>query len=91
MSIIDPEMPAILSGRAADNWRPLIAIADVTGGNYRFGPGVLPRRWVDAAASNRKASCCSKTSSRSVNRRGRPHSSRELAAKLAKMEERPQG
>jgi len=30
----DPEMPAALFGRAADNWRPLIAIADLAGGTW---------------------------------------------------------
>jgi putative DNA primase/helicase len=30
----DPEMPTELSGRAADNWRPLIAIADLAGGDW---------------------------------------------------------
>jgi putative DNA primase/helicase len=28
----DPELPALLQSRAADNWRPLIAIADLAGG-----------------------------------------------------------
>ena len=30
----DPEMPKALHGRAADNWRPLIAIADHAGGEW---------------------------------------------------------
>lgn len=30
----DPEMPSELNDRAADNWRPLIAIADVAGGDW---------------------------------------------------------
>lgn len=30
----DPEMPSALSDRAADNWRPLIAIADAAGGHW---------------------------------------------------------
>jgi putative DNA primase/helicase len=29
-----PELPAILYGRAADNWKPLLAIADVAGGEW---------------------------------------------------------
>jgi hypothetical protein len=28
----DPEMPETLSGRTADNWRPLLTIADLAGG-----------------------------------------------------------
>jgi putative DNA primase/helicase len=30
----DPEMPEALLGRAADNWRPLLAIADLAGGGW---------------------------------------------------------
>ncbi len=30
----DPDMPESLHDRAADNWRPLLAIADVTGGDW---------------------------------------------------------
>lgn len=30
----DPQMPGTLRGRAADNWRPLIAIADLAGGEW---------------------------------------------------------
>ena len=30
----DPDVPTALSGRAADNWRPLIAIADLAGGDW---------------------------------------------------------
>jgi putative DNA primase/helicase len=38
----DPEIPAALNDRAADNWRPLLAIADLAG-------GVWPRRAREAA------------------------------------------
>jgi len=31
---IDPEMPSGLHNRAADNWRPLLAIADLVGGEW---------------------------------------------------------
>jgi putative DNA primase/helicase len=30
----DPEMPKVLDDRAQDNWRPLIAIADLVGGDW---------------------------------------------------------
>jgi putative DNA primase/helicase len=33
LATADPEMPAGLYNRAADNWRPLLAIADLAGGN----------------------------------------------------------
>lgn len=39
---IDPDVPAALNDRAADNWRPLLAIADLAGGDW-------PRRARDAA------------------------------------------
>ena len=32
LRVIDPDMPTALNDRAADNWRPLVAIADVVGG-----------------------------------------------------------
>jgi putative DNA primase/helicase len=38
----DPEMPEELNDRAADNWRPLVAIADLAGGDW-------PRRAREAA------------------------------------------
>jgi putative DNA primase/helicase len=34
LGAIDPEMPPELGNRLADNWRPLIAIADVAGGDW---------------------------------------------------------
>ena len=41
----DPEMPENLNDRAADNWRPLLAIADLAGGDWptraREAAGVL--------------------------------------------------
>ena len=30
----DPEIPAVVNDRAADNWRPLLAIADLAGGRW---------------------------------------------------------
>lgn len=38
----DPKIPDILNDRAADNWRPLLAIADLAGGDW-------PKRARDAA------------------------------------------
>ena len=40
----DPELPTGLHGRAADNWRPLLAIADLIGGDWG--------RWARLAALN---------------------------------------
>lgn len=41
--LFDPEVPAELTDRAADNWRPLLALADLAGGT-----------WPDLA----RAACC---------------------------------
>jgi Protein of unknown function (DUF3631) len=43
----DPEMPAGIYNREADNWRPLLAIADVAGGHW-------PERARKAAAMSRE-------------------------------------
>lgn len=34
LSLADPEVPDALDDRAADNWRPLLAIADLAGGDW---------------------------------------------------------
>ena len=34
LRVADPAMPPVLRGRAADNWRPLLAIADLAGGDW---------------------------------------------------------
>ncbi len=34
LSAADPDIPETLHDRAADNWRPLLAIADLAGGNW---------------------------------------------------------
>jgi hypothetical protein len=46
----DPEMPAELMSRAADNWRPPIAIADIAGGEWPIKARDIARK---AAASER--------------------------------------
>ena len=60
----DPEMPAGIINREADNWRPLLAIADVAGGGGRSARrggagGHMPALEDDAASGS---SCCSATS-----------------------------
>lgn len=56
----DPVMPEELSDRACDNWRPLLAIADVAGPTMREW-----RRWrclaMKTPTSGRRASCCLRT------------------------------
>ncbi len=71
---IDPDMPATLSGRAADNWRPLIAIADAAGGDWPARARQIAEELGGRGASRRLASCCSRTFSGSLRRGHRPHS-----------------
>ena len=54
----DPELPPSLYGRAADNWRPLVAVADLAGGEWPTARGVSPRRWADATTTSRTLWCC---------------------------------
>jgi hypothetical protein len=56
----DPQMPAALSGRDADKWRPLIAIADAIGGQW----GELAR----TAAVQLSTSVQAKAAQRDYNR-----------------------
>ena len=52
LRIADPVMPAELNDRQADNWRPLVAIADATGGAWaalaRAAARMLSERVVEA-------------------------------------------
>jgi putative DNA primase/helicase len=86
----DPEMPRAISGRAADNWRPLIAIADVAGGEW---PARARRVAVELGGSRGEQTASVMLledvqqifATEGVDR----IQSQELAAKLAKIEERP--
>jgi putative DNA primase/helicase len=49
----DPLVPASLYNRAADNWRPLLAIADVAGGEWPERARVIAARTVDADETKR--------------------------------------
>ena len=44
---LDPDVPPALNDRQADNWRPLLAIADLAGGDW---PAPRPRRSARASA-----------------------------------------
>jgi len=52
LRVADPVMPAELNDRQADNWRPLVAIADATGGAWaalaRAAAQILSERVVEA-------------------------------------------
>lgn len=49
LSGADPDMPAGLPDRACDNWRPLLAIADVAGGEWPERARALALRLSDAS------------------------------------------
>ena len=60
VAAIDPEMPATIINREADNWRPLVAIADAAAGSGRSGHArQCRRRTVPAPATTPWWSCCS--------------------------------
>ena len=87
---LDPDMPATLSGRAADNWRPLIAIADMAGGES----ATRARRIAEELGGNRGEQTASVKLLEDIQRIFADEGtdripSQELATKLAKMEDRP--
>ena len=57
LRVADPELPESLDDRAADNWRPLVAIADRAGGRWperaRKAAGLLAGNGDDNSASAR--------------------------------------
>jgi hypothetical protein len=86
----DPEMPPALSGRAADNWRPLIAIADVAGGEWP----ARARRVAEELGGRRAEQTASVMLLEDIQRIFADEGidripSQELTTKLAKMEDRP--
>jgi putative DNA primase/helicase len=53
LCMMDPLMPARLSNRAADNWRPLLTIADAVGGDWPKRAREIAAATVDADQSKR--------------------------------------
>jgi len=43
LTAADPAVPDTLNDRAADNWRPLLAVADRAGGEWPKGARATPR------------------------------------------------
>ena len=86
----DPEVPPQLHDRAADNWRPLLAIADLAGGNWpdrARQAAILLEIEVDDDA----AAIMLLTDIKLIfEKRGKDHiSSQDLCTILARMEDRP--
>ena len=69
----DPDLPAMLDDRAADNWRMLVAIADLAGGDWgrraRTRRSARPRP--TSTPPKPAASSCSPTSATTSTRPGR--------------------
>jgi putative DNA primase/helicase len=86
---IDPELPETLYGRAADNWRPLVAIADIAGGAWpekaRATAEKLGGRFEDWAPVMALRDVHALFAARHVDRLP----STEITAALAEMENRP--
>src|SRR6185312_15389513 len=53
LASIDPAMPPTLHNRAADNWRPLLAIADAAAGDWPRRGREIAESTVDAEQSKR--------------------------------------
>jgi putative DNA primase/helicase len=86
----DPEMPPTLYGRIADNWRPLLAVADVAGGHWpeqarRIAERLSARREEETASIMLLADIHGIFAERGVDRL----TSQELVDALAVMEGRP--
>ena len=88
LQAIDPDIPEELGNRTADNWRPLIAIADAAGGDW-------PERVRSIALKHQPSEQTAGIMLLEDIRRAFFHaqadqlSSADLAAKLATYEERP--
>ncbi len=86
----EPDMPPILTGRRADNWRPLFAIADVAGGGWPE----RARRAAEALSAGRSDETAAELLLEDIRaifaERGEDRiSSAALAVALAAMEDRP--
>ena len=87
---LDPELPSALYSRAADNWRPLIAVADCAGGEWP-GRGRRVAQAFAARASDDTYSVVVLGDLRDIFERrdvDRLHSD-DIVAELGAMEDRP--
>ena len=77
-----------LSGRAADNWRPLIAIADLAGGEWPARARRIAQELGGGRTEQTAGSCCSKIEAH-LRRPGVDRLPSGIGRKLSKMEDRP--
>ncbi len=91
LSAADPELPTSLDDRAADNWRPIIAIADEAGGDW---PRLAREAAIKLSASSGDNSSTRVLLLRDIRdlftHRGTDRlASQEIVEELSRMEERP--
>jgi putative DNA primase/helicase len=88
----DPDVPAELHDRAADNWRPLLAVADAAGGGWseraRRAAVTLARDGADDAESVRTMLLADIKTAFNVKATDRL-ASEEIVAHLTELDERP--
>ena len=87
---IDPEMPSTLYSRAADNWRPLIAVADCVGGEWPERARRVARTFAASVSDDTYSVVMLGDLSDIFDRRGvdRLHSD-DIVSELGAMEDRP--
>ena len=90
----NPQLPAVLNDRQADNWRMLVAIADRAGGDWGAARARRRRRhcrrrtW---ATARRSASCCCRTCGSTSSRSGQSQNDRATSLDLAIAPRRARG
>jgi hypothetical protein len=91
LTISDPELPTSLNDRAADNWRPLIAIADAVGGIWPDKARDAARVLTDADADDLTLSQMALEDFRAIIERSpdRRIKSQDLAARFLEIADRP--
>jgi putative DNA primase/helicase len=90
LNAADPEVPETISGRAADNWRPLFAIADVAGDDWPARARRIAEKFGGARTDQTAGIMLLEDVQRIFVDRGADRlSSADLAAALSAMEDRP--
>lgn len=91
LSSCEPQMPDLASDRAADNWRPLLAIAEAIGGSWEESARAAARELTEGPDDEGDARVQLLADLRDlfVARESERLASSEIVAHLAQMEERP--
>jgi putative DNA primase/helicase len=90
LQAMDPDVPKCLNDRAADNWRPLLAIADIAGGKW---PEIARKAAVELSASDHAEDSSGITLLGDIRElftgEGDRISSSEMVRLLSKLDDRP--